>query len=102
MHRAGGKPQQIEKGERIVHDVGVAIEGLGVAEGGSGETSGVGGSPAAEGGGVLAEEGVVEGGFGVALVGGEFVGGDGGAGDLFAEGEEVEVVGDHERRAVVV
>jgi len=65
--------QRIDQSRRIVGDVGVTVPGLGIGEVDGGEAVGVGGDPATELGGILAKLGVVEIGFGVALVAGEFV-----------------------------
>jgi hypothetical protein len=53
------------------------------------KAGGVGGHPATEGGGVLTELGVIEVGFGVALVAGEFMARSGRASNLLAKGEKI-------------
>jgi hypothetical protein len=70
------KAKRIDPCQRIVEHVGVAVPGLGVGGVDGGESGGVRVHPAGEGGGVLAELGVVEVGFGVVYVAGEFVRGD--------------------------
>ena len=87
----------------VVSNVGITVPGLGIGWIGGGEAGGVGVHPAAELGRVLAEPGVVERGFGVALVAGEFVGaGPGVARVKLAEGEIVEVLGNDDWGSVVV
>ncbi len=86
------KASWVDPAEWIIADVCITIQRLGIAQP---TAEAVGGNPASELGRVLAEPGVVEGGFGVALQAGKFVGGDAGVSGVdFAKRQVIEVLHD--------
>ena len=90
--------------EGIVASIGVGVVGL---EASDGAAEGVGGEEAAQSGGIVAGKGIVEAGFGIAFVTGEFVAGRAGGGlqpscvgNFLAVGSEVSVVAELAGRLV--